>query len=191
MPDLPGSSPQLDKWMFYQAINNQQLQFDDVKIYPTAVCQSDNHNIIVKSDILDWYKAGTYMPYADKNINDLIDVLIYYKTNIQPWIRIQRLVRDIPEKSIQAGYEKISNLRQLLQNRMTKHGLKCYCIRCMEIGDGKQTQKNNSSPILVVRNFKASDSLEYFGLMYGFSSYPGLYQYCSIRKNTIDIGMVT
>jgi histone acetyltransferase (RNA polymerase elongator complex component) len=32
----------------------------------------------------------------------------------------------------------------------------------MEIGDGKQTQKNNSSPILVVRNFKASDSLEYF-----------------------------
>jgi ELP3 family radical SAM enzyme/protein acetyltransferase len=162
MPDLPGSSPQLDKWMFYQAINNQQLQFDDVKIYPTAVCQSDNPNIIVKSDILDWYKAGTYMPYADKNINDLIDVLVYYKTNIQPWIRIQRLVRDIPEKSIHAGYEKISNLRQLLQNRMTKHGLKCYCIRCMEIGDGKQSQKNNSSPILVVRNFKASDSLEYF-----------------------------
>jgi ELP3 family radical SAM enzyme/protein acetyltransferase len=157
MPDLPGSSPQLDKWMFYQAINNQQLQFDDVKIYPTAVCQSDNPNIIVKSDILDWYKSGDYMPYADKNLYDLIDVLTYYKTNIQPWVRIQRLVRDIPQKSIHAGYEKISNLRQLLQDRMNKQGLKCYCIRCMEIRHGTHT-----TPILVVRKFKASDSLEYF-----------------------------
>jgi histone acetyltransferase (RNA polymerase elongator complex component) len=157
MPDLPGSSPQLDKWMFYQAINNQQLQFDDVKIYPTAVCQSDNPNIIVKSDILDWYKSGDYMPYADKNLYDLIDVLTYYKTNIQPWVRIQRLVRDIPQKSIHAGYEKISNLRQLLQDRMNKQGLKCYCIRCMEIRHG-----THNTPILVVRKFKASDSLEYF-----------------------------
>jgi len=161
MPDLPTSSPTLDKWMFYQAINNPNLQFDDVKIYPTAVCQSDNPNIIVHSEIAEWYKTGKYTPYADINLNDLIDVLIYYKSNIQPWIRIQRLIRDIPKRSMQAGYEKISNLRQILQNKMTKLNLKCHCIRCMEIGDESKTN-NSLLTKLVVRKYKASEGLEYF-----------------------------
>ena len=47
MPDLPGSSPKLDKWMFDMAINNPDLQFDDVKIYPTAVCKPHNENFII------------------------------------------------------------------------------------------------------------------------------------------------
>ena len=157
MPDLPNSSPELDRWMFYNAINNPNLQFDDVKIYPTAVCQSENPNIIVKSEIADWYQTGKYTPYAETNLEDLINVLIYYKTNIQPWVRIQRLVRDIPRNSIKAGYERISNLRQVLQNRMEKQGLKCNCIRCMEI-------KNSNGGVvrLVVRNYRASGGLEYF-----------------------------
>jgi ELP3 family radical SAM enzyme/protein acetyltransferase len=158
MPDLPGSSPELDKWMFDQAINNPDLQFDDVKVYPTAVCQSSDPTRIVKSDIADWYANGTYKPYAETNLNDLIQVLKYYKTNIQPWVRIQRLVRDIPEKSIQAGYEKISNLRQVIQDQMKKEGTKCNCIRCMEIGD---EDKLMESAKLVVRPYIASEGQEY------------------------------
>ena len=159
MPDLPNSSPKLDKWMFYQAINSPNLQFDDVKIYPTAVCQSENPNIIVKSEIADWYHDGKYIPYAETNLEELINVLIYYKTNIQPWVRIQRLVRDIPRNSIKAGYERISNLRQVLQNRMEKEGLKCNCIRCMEI---KNSTGKPSVVRLVVRNYIASSGIEYF-----------------------------
>lgn len=162
MPDLPNSSPFLDKWMFSQAINNPKLQFDDVKIYPTAVCLSDNPNIIVSSEIADWYKEGKYMPYADKNIEDLIDVLTFYKSNIQPWVRIQRLVRDIPKRSMEAGYEKISNLRQVLQNRMSKKKLRCHCIRCMEIGDVNTIETNSKRINLVVRKYNASEGLEYF-----------------------------
>jgi ELP3 family radical SAM enzyme/protein acetyltransferase len=115
MPDLPGSNPELDKWMFDQAITNPDLQFDDVKVYPCAVCKSSDPNLIVQSDIADWYNDGTYVPYAEQDINKLIGVLKYYKQNIQPWVRIQRLVRDIPTKSIQAGYEGKSNLRQIIQ----------------------------------------------------------------------------
>ena len=159
MPDLPGSNPELDKWMFDQAINNPDLQFDDVKVYPTAVCQSSNPNLLVKSDIADWYANGTYVPYAETNLNDLINVLKYYKTNIQPWIRIQRLVRDIPKQSIQAGYEGISNLRQIIQDQMKKEGTRCNCIRCMEIGDD---DKLMDSAKLVVRNYTASEGQEYY-----------------------------
>ena len=158
MPDLPGSSVEKDIWMFDQAIYNQLLQFDDVKIYPTAVCIShDPSKYKVKSDISDWYNDGTYVPYAEKNLRDLIDVLKYYKTNIQPWVRIQRLVRDIPKKSIEAGYDKLSNLRQIIQDEMKKEGKKCNCIRCYEIDDNIPT-----NPTLVVREYDASYGKEYF-----------------------------
>ena len=159
MPDLPGSSPVLDKWMFEQAIYNPDLQFDDVKIYPTAICKSSDPNLIVKSDIQDWYENGTYIPYAETNVYSLIDILKYYKQNIQPWVRIQRLVRDIPSISIEAGYEKKSNLRQLLQDEMKKEGISCRCIRCMEIGDNNQLMKNAR---IVVRKYEASKGIEYF-----------------------------
>lgn len=159
MPDLPFSNPVLDSWMFKQAIENPDLQFDDVKIYPTAVCQSESPDIIVKSDILDWYNNGKYIPYAETNLNNLINILIYYKTNIQPWIRIQRLIRDIPRDSILVGYERISNLRQIIKNKMNKLNLKCNCIRCMEIGDNYDILQNN---IIAVRKYKASEGDEYF-----------------------------
>lgn len=158
MPDLPGSSPELDQWMFSQAITHPDLQFDDVKIYPTAVCQSSSPNLIVKSDIADWYKDGSYVPYAEKNLDDLVQVLKYYKTNIQPWVRIQRLVRDIPAHSIEAGYEKVSNLRQVIHDQLKKSGKKCNCIRCMEIGDEDELMADAK---LVVRKYEASSGTEY------------------------------
>ena len=159
MPDLPGSSPALDKWMFNQALYNPDLQFDDVKIYPTAVCKTSSPDLIVKSDIYDWYQLGTYVPYAEKCLDDLIDVLINFKTNVHKWIRIERLVRDIPKQSIEVGYEGISNLRQVLHDRMKKAGKVCNCIRCKEIGD--DTSKFDSVSLVVV-SYEASGGTEYF-----------------------------
>lgn len=159
MPDLPGSSPELDIWMFDQAINNPDLQFDDVKVYPTAICQSSDPNLIVTSEISDWYRQGKYVPYAEKSLDDLINVLIYYKEHIQPWVRIQRMVRDIPKKSIESGYKKISNLRQIIQDKMKYEGKTCNCIRCKEIGSNTNHLK---SIRLVVYKYKASGGIEYF-----------------------------
>lgn len=158
MPDLPGSNPELDKWMFDQAVSRPELQFDDVKIYPTAVCKSSDENLIVKSKIADWYSEGTFTPYAEKNIDDLYDVLMHYKKQISPWVRIQRLVRDIPSKGIEAGYHKMTNLRQVLQDKMKKNGDRCLCIRCMEIRD---TEVENLETKLVVRPYYASEGMEY------------------------------
>jgi histone acetyltransferase (RNA polymerase elongator complex component) len=158
MPDLPGSSPEQDRWMFDQAIQRPELQFDDVKIYPTAVVKTFDDKHIVKSKILDMYNAGEFTPYSEKNVRDLIDVCIYYKTRLNPWVRIQRLVRDIPKTDIAAGYGGMSNLRQLIHQQMKKEGLKCNCIRCMEIGD---QEHDVLEPILVVRKYEASEGTEY------------------------------
>jgi ELP3 family radical SAM enzyme/protein acetyltransferase len=158
MPDLPGSNPDLDKWMFDQLLNRPELMCDDLKIYPTAVCTSPDEKLEVSSKILDWYKAGQYIPYAEKSIDSLSSVLIYFKNKIPPWMRIQRLVRDIPSTSIVAGYNGKSNFRQLLQDDMAKKNVKCHCIRCMEIDD-KELEDNE--PILVVYKYNASEGIEY------------------------------
>ena len=158
MPDLPGSNPEKDKWMFEEAIQNPDLQFDDVKLYPTAVTKSHDPNLTLDSKIADWYKEGSYTPYSETSLQLLIDVLVEYKRNIQPWVRIQRLVRDIPDISITAGYNSISNLRQIIHNYMHKQGIKCKCIFCMEIGD---RELDNLEPKLVVRTYKASQGTEY------------------------------
>lgn len=158
MPDLPGSSPEKDLQMFQRALEDSDVQFDDVKIYPTAICKSPDPDRIVSSKIADWYSAGLYTPYAETNLDSLLNVLAYYKSRIQPWVRIQRIVRDIPGKSIESGYKKMSNLRQILQNKMTKENQKCRCIYCMEIGD---KELDNLKPYLVVRKYKASEGTEY------------------------------
>uniref|UniRef100_A0A6C0HTI4 tRNA carboxymethyluridine synthase n=1 Tax=viral metagenome TaxID=1070528 RepID=A0A6C0HTI4_9ZZZZ len=158
MPDLPGSSKEKDIWMFQEAIQNPDLQFDDVKIYPCAVIKSASEDRLVKSDISKWYDEGKYKPYSENNIQDLIDVCTYYKENINPWVRIERLIRDIPAHSIETGYKKMSNLRQIIQTIFKKENKKCHCIRCMEIKDQVHLAKNAK---LVVYKYPASQGIEY------------------------------
>lgn len=158
MPDLPNSNPILDKNMFKRAIEDEDVQFDDIKIYPTAVTKSFSDKLILKSDILDWYNNGTYKPYAEENLQDLIDVIKYYLINIKPWVRIQRLVRDIPPQSIEVGYKKKVNLRQLIQDEIDKDKKKTYEIRTMEVRESEHLDKSTR---LVVRKYKASKGIEY------------------------------
>lgn len=158
MPDLPGSSPEKDMWMFKKAIYEPDLQFDDVKIYPTAVCKSHDENLIVKSDIADWYKSGEYKPYSEENLDELIKVLEYYLTNMRPWVRIQRLVRDIPAIEIEAGYKKTSNLRQIINDKLKREKKKTLDIRSMEI---KNRIFPDSHTRMSVYDYIASNGAEY------------------------------
>ena len=163
MPDLPGSSPESDRWMFNEAINNPDLQFDDLKIYPTAICKSHDDQHVVTSVISDWYEEGKYKPYSEENLNDLIDVISYYLINVKPWVRIQRCIRDIPEISIEAGYNKISNLAQIIKERMkpfeeSNGETKTYEIRSMEV---RNNEYIDYEPRLVVRKYIASKGIEY------------------------------
>lgn len=160
MPDLPGSCIESDLWMFKQALFNPDLRFDDVKIYPTAVIKSFDEKYIINTKINDWYEDGSYQPYAENNLQDLINVIKYFFINAQPWIRVQRCVRDIPANSIKAGYDKKCNLRQIIDKDMKDNNEITYEIRSREIGHNKQY--TNYNPRLVVREFEASDGIEYF-----------------------------
>ena len=52
---------------------------------------------------------------------------------MHPWIRLNRVVRDIPSQYILGGLDA-PNLRQHILDRMASQGLRCRCIRCREVG---------------------------------------------------------
>lgn len=129
MPNLPGSSISRDKKMFQEIFSNENFQPDILKIYPTVV--------IKNSELYQWWKRGEYKPYSDKQ---LLALLINIKKDIPPYVRIMRLIRDIPSQSIIAG-NKISNLRQILEQNSRQENWRCRCIRCREIKDKKFAPK--------------------------------------------------
>jgi len=173
MPNLPGSTLQKDDEMlnnqllgvvsksytiaglsskFYHIeqykLRNPDLQLDQWKVYPCT--------IVPFTEIEKWYKEGIYIPYQD---DELSNMLLKMKTLIFPWIRINRIIRDIPKDYVFTT-EYNSNMRQNLTSILEKEMYKCNCIRCREV---KTVDSFDVSKIkLVVRKYNASDGDEYF-----------------------------
>ncbi|MBD3282316.1 MAG: tRNA uridine(34) 5-carboxymethylaminomethyl modification radical SAM/GNAT enzyme Elp3 [Candidatus Portnoybacteria bacterium] len=121
MPNLPGSSFKKDIEMFKALFSDSRFQPDQLKIYPCVVLES--------SPLYKLWKRGKYTPYDTKKLTDL---LVEIKKIIPSYVRIVRVIRDIPSGSI-AGGNKVSNLRQVVQRKMRARGENCRCIRCREI----------------------------------------------------------
>lgn len=100
MPDLPFTTPELDKKMF--DFTYSILLPDQIKVYPCAVVP---WTIIEK-----WYNQGKWKPYTESVLKEVMD---YGMKNCPDWIRLPRVIRDIPGVYIQAG-NKTTNLRQNL-----------------------------------------------------------------------------
>jgi elongator complex protein 3 len=60
-------------------------------------------------------------------------LLIAIKALIPKYVRISRLMRDIPNKFIIAGSRDLA-LRGTIRKKMEQTGLHCSCIRCREYG---------------------------------------------------------
>ncbi len=149
MPNLPGSSPELDMEMFDQVLNDPDLQVDQWKIYP---CEVTPWTVIKK-----WFDEGSYVPYGEQ---DLLDVLIYGKSRVHPWIRLNRVVRDIPSQYILGGVNNPS-MRMNVHEELARRGLYCPCIRCREIkSEGALVKESDSE--LMIRKYRASGGDEYF-----------------------------
>ena len=147
MPNLPGSTPAKDFKMFQKLFIDARFRPDMLKIYPCVVVKG--------SGLYRQWQKGKYKPYTDKQ---LLNLLIKIKSIIPPYVRIMRVIRDIPAVSIEAG-SKISNLRETVQKEMARLGLRCRCIRCREIKDWKFKISNCK---LVKREYEASNGKEYF-----------------------------
>ena len=116
MPGLPGATAARDAKMYKKLFSDERFQPDQIKFYPTVVTKG--------SLLYKWWQSGKYKPYRDEVLWDLI---IKCKAATPPYVRIIRLIRDIPSESIIAG-NRVTNLRQVMKQK----GVTCACIRCRE-----------------------------------------------------------
>ncbi|AFZ79029.1 histone acetyltransferase, ELP3 family member protein [Theileria equi strain WA] len=163
MPDLPSSNVQMDFEMFDLILSSDLLQADQWKIYPCEVTPF--------TEIERWHKEGKYIPYFDIDHTLLLNLLMSVKRAVHPWIRLNRVIRDIPNPSIIAG-TNITNMRQLILKEMKTRNVFCHCIRCREVKGSAITDNIK----LVVRQYRTKGGTEYFlsyeshdeMLIYGF-----------------------
>ncbi len=121
MPNLPGSTPEMDIQMFGDLFNGNKYHPDMLKMYPCVVLKG--------SVLYTMWERGEFKPYTD---DELIHVLREAKKQVPRYVRILRVIRDIPASYIIAG-SKVSNLRQVILEDQKKHNWQCECIRCREI----------------------------------------------------------
>lgn len=152
----------LDKQMFETIINSEEWQTDQWKIYPFEV--------VPWTKLEEEYKNNLHKPYSmdivDKNtfirkgvsLTKLHELLMYVKSIVPVWIRLNRIIRDIPSQHIIAGNNDVS-MRQSLETFMKTRGLKCKCIRCREV---KKRNVDYENATFFNREYKASDGVEHF-----------------------------
>ncbi|MBU2595297.1 tRNA uridine(34) 5-carboxymethylaminomethyl modification radical SAM/GNAT enzyme Elp3, partial [Patescibacteria group bacterium] len=148
MANLPGSNLAKDKKMFEELFENPDFRPDYLKIYPLA--------LVKNSGVYSLYQRTKFKPYSKKQLLNLIK---YIKSIVPYYLRIERIIRDIPTSNIIEGGAKISNLRQIVQAEMKNEGLKCRCIRCREVRNRDYTK---FKPYLFIEEYEASKGKEFF-----------------------------
>jgi len=150
MPGLPGSNPEKDLEDFKKLFEDTRLKPDMLKIYPTLLLRD--------TGLAKLYEKGIYKPYPDEVFTDL---LLQIKKIVPPWVRIMRIQREIESKNILYGY-KSSNIRQILQQKLTEQGLQCNCIRCREVGIKKLTNYEKIKITTKRTDYASSNGKEIF-----------------------------
>jgi len=113
MPSLPLSNLEKDLEAFRRIFEDANFKPDMLKIYPTLVVKGTR--------LYDMWKRGEYKPNKDE---ELIELVMNIKKLLPPWVRIQRIQRDIPAQFIEAGPRK-SHLRQMVrEHRDEAHRLR-------------------------------------------------------------------
>lgn len=147
MPNLPGSNVDRDVEMFRELFEKPVFKPDMMKVYPCMV--------VPFSELKLWYEQGRHRPYTDE---ELLDLILRIKPYFPRYLRVSRLIRDIPATSIVGG-SRVSNLRQVAHGIMKEKGIRCQCIRCREIRSETIDPNNMEFRIM---EYQASEGQEFF-----------------------------
>ncbi len=150
MPGLPGSSPEHDLELSQELFANDRFRPDGLKLYPTLD--------VAGTELETWYRGDRYQPYP---MDEMADLMMNIKTLIPNYVRISRVMRDIPSKFIVAGCKDLA-LRSALKKRMEEIGVRCNCIRCREYGHRLRDGWKIGEPYLRRVDYEASGGKEVF-----------------------------
>jgi elongator complex protein 3 len=150
MPGLPGSDLEHDLELSQELFNNENFRPDGIKLYPTLV--------VAGTELERWYRDNRYQPYT---MDDLVCLMIHIKAMVPRYVRIPRVMRDIPTKFIVAGCKDLA-LRSAIKQRMKELDIKCNCIRCREYGHRLRDGWKIGEPYLKRIDYEASGGKEIF-----------------------------
>ena len=178
MPQLPGSTPQMDLEMLETIFTDPGYRPDMIKIYPCTVVKG--------SELYDWFAQGKYKAYS---VRELIDILKIFKSHIPYYCRVSRLIRDIPGQYIEEG-NTVTNLRQVIEAEMKRDGLRCKCLRCREVGhvltlpsfakEGAGGGLASLQPNLFIDKYETNGGTEYF-LSFEDKTRTVVFAFCRLR----------
>ena len=148
MPNLLGSTFSKDIKMFKELFSNNNFKPDLLKIYPLA--------LVKEAPLYKLYLRKKFKPYSK---NKLIKLLTEIKKQIPDYVRIERVIRDIPAEDVVEGGVRTSNLREIVQEELKDKNLKCKCIRCREVGEDYDPKEKLT---LFREDYEASGGKEIF-----------------------------
>jgi len=149
MPGLPGMTPERDLETFRRVFDDPDFRPDGLKLYPTMV--------VAGTRLEQWYREGRYQPYDDAAMTALVGLM---KGMVPPYVRISRVLRDIPSQFITAGMK--TSLRGPVRKWMYEHDIECRCIRCREFGLRVRDGGGTGVPALRRLDYDASGGKEVF-----------------------------
>jgi len=149
MPGLPGSTPEEDLKLSAKLFSDDNFKPDGLKLYPTMVVEG--------TELERWYRENRYQPY---DANTLVNLLVQIKSIVPKYVRISRVLRDIPSKFIVAGCK--DSLRGVVKQRMGRQAIDCKCIRCREYGHRASQGWEIGEPQMIRMDYQASGGEEIF-----------------------------
>ncbi len=149
MPGLPGSTPEKDLEMSRTLFTDERFKPDGLKLYPTMVVEG--------TELEKWWREGRYVPYDDET---MVNLIIDIKRIVPKYVRISRVLRDIPSKYIVAGLK--DSLRDIVREKMKRDNIECRCIRCREYGHRARAGREIGEPRLVRMDYDAAGGKEVF-----------------------------
>ena len=149
MPGLPGSTPEEDLKLSVNLFSDARFRPDGLKLYPTMVVEG--------TELERWYRDNRYQPYDD---DTMIQLIVDIKSAVPKYVRISRVLRDIPSKFIVGGLK--DSLRGVVKQRMKRRAIECKCIRCREYGHRASEGWEIGEPQMIRMDYQASGGKEIF-----------------------------
>lgn len=125
MPNLYGSTPEQDILDFQRLFTDPDIQPDELKVYPCSLIES--------AELMQVYERGDWRPYEEQ---ELLEVLLAAFQYVPEYVRLTRVIRDIPSPDIVVGNKK-TNFRQIVEDELKRRGIRSQEIRSREIGSQK------------------------------------------------------
>jgi len=146
MPNLLGSTPDMDRNSMREVFDNADYRPDELKIYPMMVTD--------KSELTEIWRKGGFRAYDDETLIPLMADLLEM---VPPYVRLNRVYRDIPAHQILHG-SHLANLRQVAEELLHSRGGKVVDTASREV---KGKEFDIDALRLITREYDASGGRDY------------------------------